>query len=72
MECFDVGQDGFHGFLHTPAADSDRAARFAGKALIVPGGSEGNESIPRGLGARFAHEGVTALGLCYWNEPVPK
>lgn len=69
MECFDVGQDGFHGFLHTPAADSDRAARFAGKALIVMGGSEGNENIPRDLGARFAHEGVTALGLCYWNAP---
>lgn len=33
------------------------------------GGSEGNENIPRNLGARFAREGMTALGLCYWNMP---
>lgn len=73
MECFTVEKDGFCGFLHEPVADhaaeDGGVQRFVGKVLIVLGGSEGNENIPRNLGARFAHEGVTALGLCYWNVP---
>ena len=69
MECLTVEHDGFHGFLHEPPSGSGQAVRFAGKALIVLGGSEGNENIPRNLGARFACEGLTALGLCYWNAP---
>ena len=73
MECFTVEKDGFHGFLREPAAGHVQgdglASRFSGKALIVLGGSEGNENIPRNLGARFAREGMTALGLCYWNVP---
>ncbi len=69
MECFTVERDGFHGFLHAPEPCEGRVGRFAGTALIVLGGSEGNENIPRTLGARFARAGLAALGLCYWNEP---
>lgn len=59
MELFSVERDGFCGFLHEPASGADR---FAGKAIVVLGGSEGNENIPRNLGARFAEEGLAALG----------
>lgn len=69
MERFAVERDGFCGFLHEPTCSAGGAERFAGKALIVLGGSEGNENIPRNLGARFAEEGLTALGVCYWNAP---
>lgn len=73
LERFTVEKDGFHGFLHEPvsghAPSGGLASRFSCKALIVLGGSEGNENIPRSLGARFAREGMPALGLCYWNEP---
>lgn len=59
--------------MHEPAAGhalgDGLASRFSGKALIVLGGSEGNENIPLNLGARFAREGIAALGLCYWNVP---
>lgn len=66
MERFTVEQDGFFGFLHLPERHVEA---YSGKALIVLGGSEGNENIPRNLGARFAREGIAALGLCYWNVP---
>ena len=66
MERFTVEQDGFFGFLHLPERHVEA---YSGKALIVLGGSEGNENIPRKLGARFAREGIAALGLCYWNVP---
>ena len=66
MERFSVERDGFCGFLHEPASGAER---FAGKAIVVLGGSEGNENIPRNLGARFAEEGLAALGVCYWNAP---
>lgn len=62
VECFTVARDGFHGFLHRPAND-----RMPGKAVIVVGGSEGNDRIARGVGSQFAEAGVTALGVCYWN-----
>lgn len=64
-----VERDGFCGFFHSPEGGDGRVARFAGKALIVLGGSEGTENIPVNLGARFAREGIAALGLCYWNVP---
>ena len=66
MERFTVEQDGFFGFLHLPERHVEA---YSGKAIIVLGGSEGNENIPRNLGARFAREGIAALGLCYWNVP---
>ena len=66
MERFTVEQDGFFGFLHLPER---HVVAYSGKALIVLGGSEGNENIPRNLGARFAREGIAALGMCYWNVP---
>ena len=40
-ERFTVERGGFHGFLHRPGYD-----RFPGKALIMVGGSEGDETIP--------------------------
>lgn len=63
-ERFTVERDGFHGFLHRPERD-----RFPGKALIVVGGSEGDEAIPLDLGRMFARAGIATLGLCYWNVP---
>lgn len=66
MERFTVEQDGFFGFLHAPEKNVEA---YAGKAVIVLGGSEGNENIPRNLGGRFSREGIAALGLCYWNVP---
>lgn len=57
MERFSVERDGFCGFLHEPASGADR---FVGKAIVVLGGSEGNENIPHNLGARFAEEGLRA------------
>ena len=63
-ERFTVERDGFHGFLHRPERD-----RFPGKALIVVGGSEGDEAIPLDLGRMFAQAGIATLGLCYWNVP---
>lgn len=59
MELFSVERDGFCGFLHEPASGADR---FIGKAIVVLGGSEGNESIPRNLGARFSEEGLREHG----------
>ena len=64
MEQFTVERDGFHGFLHRPQND-----QYPGKALIVVGGSEGNDNIPVHLGEKFAQSGLTTLGLCYWNVP---
>lgn len=55
MERFSVERDEFCGFLHELASGAER---FAGKAIVVLGGSEGNENIPRNLGARFAEEGL--------------
>lgn len=64
MKRFTVSSDGFHGFLHTPEADA-----FPGKAVIVVGGSEGNDQVAVGTGRRFAENGIHALGVCYWNAP---
>lgn len=64
MEEFTVAKDGFREFLHQPAEDA-----YPGKALIVVGGSEGNDNIPLHLGEKFAQSGLTALGICYWNVP---
>lgn len=66
MERFTVEQDGFFGFPHAPEKNVEA---YAGKAVIVLGGSEGNENTPRNLGGRFSREGIAALGLCYWNVP---
>ena len=64
MEQFTVAGDGFHGFLHRPERD-----QYPGRAVIVVGGSEGNDHIPVEMGKLFADSGLTALGLCYWNVP---
>ncbi len=68
-QCLTVESDGFHGFFFEPARTEPACEALANKALIVVGGSEGNDNIPRGLGARFAREGIAALGVCYWNVP---
>ena len=39
------------------------------KALIVLGGSEGNENVPKNVGKMFADRGVSALGVLYFNAP---
>lgn len=51
---FTVEKDGFYGFLHTPDHDG-----FPGKAIIVVGGSEGNDNIPLSVGAMFAEAGIS-------------
>lgn len=68
MERITVEQEGFFGIFHPAARPKD-----SGKAVIVIGGSEGNENIPMQVGAMFAKRGITALGICYWNvEGLPK
>ena len=69
MQRLTVKQHGIHAFLHLPDLVNHQADRYQEKALIVLGGSEGNENIPLHLGARFAREGMPSLGLCYWNAP---
>ena len=68
MEYVTVAQEGFYGIYHVPVKDYDHK-----KAVIVVGGSEGNENIPKNVGAMFAEHGIAALGICYWNvEGLPK
>lgn len=68
MERITVEQEGFFGIFH-PAMPSKEKK----KAVIIIGGSEGNENIPMQVGAMFAECGITALGICYWNvEGLPK
>ena len=47
-------------------ADKERDSK---KALIVIGGSEGNENIPMNVGRMFAERGISTLGMCYFNVP---
>lgn len=63
MERTTVEKEGFYGIFH-PAADVEEK-----KAVIVVGGSEGNENIPMNVGKQFAENGIPALGICYWNVP---
>lgn len=68
MEYLTVAQEGFYGIYHTPDKNNDYK-----KAVIVVGGSEGNENIPMNVGAMFAKNGIAALGICYWNvDGLPK
>lgn len=68
IEYVTVAREGFCGFYHAPEKDVDPK-----KAVIVVGGSEGNENIPRNVGAMFARRGIAALGVCYWNvDGLPK
>gem|GEM_PF-368154 len=55
---------GFCGLWHKAANETD-----ARKALIVLGGSEGNENIPMNVSRQFAERGISTLGLCYFNVP---
>lgn len=68
MERTTVAQEGFYGLFHRAIETKDAA-----KAVIVIGGSEGNENIPLNVGVMFAERGISALGVCYWNvEGLPK
>ena len=68
MERITVTQEGFYGIFHPAIQPKDSQ-----KAVIVIGGSEGNENIPMNVGAMFAERGITALGICYWNvDGLPK
>lgn len=67
MERFFVPECGFYGMLHLPQSPIDPRI-----AVMVLGGSEGNENIPLNVGKKFAERGIAALGLCYWNvEGLP-
>jgi len=59
-----VEQEGFYGLWHKAETEVDST-----KALIVIGGSEGNENIPMNVGRMFAERGISALGMCYFNVP---
>ena len=59
-----VEQEGFCGLWHRADAETDSK-----KALIVIGGSEGNENIPMNVGRMFAERGISTLGMCYFNVP---
>ena len=62
-----IKQDGFCGIFHAAKKAVD-----VSKVVIVLGGSEGNEKIPLEVGKMFADEGISALGICYWNvEGLP-
>lgn len=68
MERLVVSKDGFYGVFHKPKHFITKS-----KALMVLGGSEGNENIPIKMGELFANEGIPALGICYFNvEGLPK
>jgi len=57
-----VEQEGFYGLWHKADTESRNA-------LIVIGGSEGNENIPMNVGRMFAERGIDTLGMCYFNVP---
>lgn len=68
MERTTVSKDGFCGIFHEPS----QAAKPA-MAVMVLGGSEGNENIPMNVGRMFAERGIAALGICFWNaEGLPR
>lgn len=68
MERITVAQEGFFGIYHPAKQEKDKK-----KAIIVVGGSEGNENIAMNVGAMFAQRGIAALGVCYWSvEGLPK
>lgn len=64
MERLTVEKDGFYGIHHRAEKPEDIR-----KAVIVIGGSEGNENIPLNVGAMFAERGIDALGICFFNVP---
>lgn len=67
MERTTVAKEGFYGIYHEADQPVDRK-----KAVIVLGGSEGNEKIPMEVGKMFADRGISAMGVCYWNvEGLP-
>jgi len=59
-----VEEEGFYGLWHKADTETDSK-----KALIVIGGSEGNENIPMNVGRMFAGRGISTLGMCYFNVP---
>ena len=58
MERITVKEAGFYGLYHEPENPYDVET-----AVIVIGGSEGNENIPLNVGAMFAQRGIAALGV---------
>lgn len=68
MQRMSVGQNGFYGIWH-PVENEAKIE----KAVIVVGGSEGNDNIPVNVGKMFKERGIPALGICYFNVPgLPK
>lgn len=67
MKKLEVSKHGFYGIFHKAYNEKDNE-----KVVIVLGGSEGNEKIPMEIGRMFAENGISALGMCYWNvEGLP-
>lgn len=67
MERLTVKGNGFYGIYHKAKNPIDEK-----KIVIVVGGSEGNENIPLNVGHVFSENGISALGICYWNvEGLP-
>lgn len=64
MERYTVNQYGFNG-LYYPVEEPAKP----GLAVVVLGGSEGNENVPREVSRLFSEQGIPALGVCYWNVP---
>ena len=64
MQTITVSEAGFHGIFHSP-----KQTEHHHLAVIVLGGSEGNENIPINVGRLFADRGIFAMGVCYWNVP---
>lgn len=68
MERMTVEEVGFYGIYHKA-----EKVKNSKKIVIVIGGSEGNENIPKNVGKMFSDKGIDALGICYWNvEGLPK
>jgi hypothetical protein len=64
MQRMSVEQHGFYGIWHPIENQAETE-----NAVIVIGGSEGNENIPLNVGRMFAECGIPALGICYFNVP---
>ncbi len=61
---FDLEGDGFIGALYRPMQDG-----YAGKAVVMFGGSDGIFPLTRLAAEEYVKRGMTVLALAYWNEP---
>ena len=57
-------RNGFIGRLYQPDEN-----QFPGKGFLIVGGGDGCYSVTKSVAAYFAHAGLTALAIAYWNKP---